>query len=231
MAHNRHFPSKPVPQLARVANPIISLLHSLAMMGDERWEEAITALQRFMELGKNPLDRHMAYQNLGACYLALERFDEALAALDEAKRTQPGDPEIIYSRAVIYACASRVNEAIAVFELYTRNWPQLARQRKVKQALRMLHQIECGEIPPGSYLLEHLQEQIFHNLEVDDFHLVESKARRMIAALPERPEGHFALGLACWSRIATLKLWMLSRRPSPGIPTTNRCSTILGIPI
>ena len=53
----------------------------------------------------------------------------------------------------------------------------VARQRKVKQALRMLHQIECGEIPPGSYLLEHLQEQIFHNLEVDDFHLVESKAR------------------------------------------------------
>ena len=61
----------------------------------------------------------------------------------------------------------------------------------------MLQQIECGEIPPGSYLLEHLQEQILHNLEVDDFHLVESKALRMIAAIPERPEGHFALGLAC----------------------------------
>ena len=45
----------------------------------------------------------------------------------------------------------------------------------------MLHQIERGEIPPGSYLLENLQEQIFHNLEVDDFHLVENKARRMIA--------------------------------------------------
>jgi tetratricopeptide (TPR) repeat protein len=197
MTHNRHIPSKPVSQLARVDIPTISYLHSLAMMGDERWEEAITALQRFMGLNDNPADRQMAYQNLGACYLALERFDEALAALDEVRRIRPDDPEAIYSRGVVCACASRFPEAIAAFELYTRNWPQLARQREVKKTLHMLHQIERGEIPPGSYLLENLQEQIFHNLEVDDFHLVESKARRMIAALPERPEGHFALGLAC----------------------------------
>ena len=177
MTRNRHIPSKPVPQLARVANPTISFLHSLAIMGDERWEEAITALHRFMKLNNNPTDWQMAYQNLGACYLALERLDEALAALGEVRRMRPDDPEAIYSRGVVCACASCFPEAIAALELYTRNWPQLARQRKVKQALRMLHQIECGEIPPGSYLLEHLQEQIFHNLEVDDFHLVESKAR------------------------------------------------------
>jgi len=78
-----------------------------------------------------------------------------------------------------------------------RNWPQLARQRDVKQTLHTLRHIERGKMPPGSYLLQYLQEQIVHNLEVDDFHLVESKARRMIAAVPERMEGHFALGLAC----------------------------------
>lgn len=30
-----------------------------------------------------------------------------------------------------------------------------------------------------------------------DFHLVERKARRMMAANPRRPEGHFALSVAC----------------------------------
>ena len=70
MTHNRHIPSKPVSQLARVDIPTISYLHSLAMMGDERWEEAITALHRFVELEDNPTDWQMAYQNLSACYLA-----------------------------------------------------------------------------------------------------------------------------------------------------------------
>jgi len=89
MTHNRHIPSKPVSQLARVDIPTISYLHSLAMMGDERWEESHYPLQRFMGLNDNPADRQMAYQNLGACYLALERFDEALAALDEVRRIRP----------------------------------------------------------------------------------------------------------------------------------------------
>ena len=75
------------------------------MMGDEQWEEAITTLQRFMDLVENPLDRHMAYQNLSACYLALERFDEALAALGEVRRMRPDDPEAIYNRGVVCACA------------------------------------------------------------------------------------------------------------------------------
>ena len=196
MTRKRLTPSQPVSQPARATNPVIWFLHSTAMMGDERWDEAITALRRFLELNKNPDNRQMAYQNLSACYLALERFDEALAALDEVQRTPPVDPDVIYSRGVTCACSSRFVEAIAALELYTRNWPQPARQREVKQTLRTLRDIERGKIPPGSYLLELLQEQIIHNLEVDDFHLVESKARRMIAAVPERSEGHFALGLA-----------------------------------
>ena len=196
MTRKPRTPSQPVLQSARAINPVISFLHSTAMMSDERWEEAITALYRFLELVDNPTDRQMAYQNLGACYLASERFDEALAALDEAQRRQPVDPEVIYSRGVTCACASRFPDAIAAFELYTRNWPQLASQWEVKQTLRTLRHIERGKIPPGSYLLEHLQEQIVHNLEVDDFHLVEKKARRMIAAAQERSEGYFALGLA-----------------------------------
>jgi len=197
MPRKRRPLTKPVSPSSRATNPVISFLHSSAMMGDELWEEAITALHRFLELDDIPINRQMAYQNLSACYLALEQFDEALAALDEAQRMQqPVDPDIIYNRGVTCACASRLPEAIAAFEQYTRNWPKLARQREVKQTLRTLGDIERGKIPPGSYLLEHLQDQIVDHLEVEDFHLVESKAQRMIRAVPERPEGHFALGLA-----------------------------------
>jgi tetratricopeptide (TPR) repeat protein len=196
MTRKRSTPSQPVSRPDRVTNPNIAFLHSTAMMGDERWDEAISALQRFLELVDNPTNRQIAYQNLGACYLALERFDEALAALDKAQLKQPVDPDVIYNRGVTCACACRFPEAIAAFELYTHNWPKLARKREVQQTLRTLHQIERGEIPPGSYLLDNLQGQIVYNLEVNEYHRVESKARRMIAVVPERAEGHFALGLA-----------------------------------
>ena len=39
-------------------------------------------------------------------------------------------------------------------------------------------------------------EQISHNLDVNDFYLVEHKAQEMISLLPNRPEGHFYLGVA-----------------------------------
>jgi tetratricopeptide (TPR) repeat protein len=172
-------------------------LHGLAAMGDERWEEAIVALQRFLEMVNKPKDRRTAYQNLSSCYLALERYDEALAALDEVERYVPDDPETIHSRGVIYACAARVPEAITTFELFAQRWPKLARQRKARKAIRQLRRAQRGKIPAGAYLVDHLQEQVSHNVELGDFHLVERKARRMIAADPDRPEGHFALGLAC----------------------------------
>ena len=197
MPRKHRNPSQTVLQPTRATNPVISFLHSTAMMGDERWEEAITALRRFLELDHDPTNRRMAYYNLSSCYLASERFDEALAALDEVQQMQPIDPEVTYSRGVTYACASRFSEAIAAFESYRLNWPQLARQREIKQTLRTLRDIDQGKMPPGSYLLQHLQEQIVYNFEVDDFHLAESKAQRMIAAVPERSEGFFALGFAC----------------------------------
>lgn len=181
----------------RASNPTVAWLHGLAAMGDERWDEAIVALQRFLEMVSKPEDRRTAYQNLGACYLALERYDEALAALDEAERYIPDDPDTVRNRGVVYACAARIPEAIATFELFARRWPRLARQWKVRKALRQLRRVQRGKIPVGTYLVDHLQEQVSHNVEMGDWHLVERKARCMIAADPDRPEGHFALGLAC----------------------------------
>jgi len=181
----------------RATNPLIPWLHGLAAMGDERWDEAIAAIQRFLELADKPQDRQVAYQNLGACYLALERYDETLAALGEVERYAPDDPDTLYSQGIAYGCAARIPEAIAAFELFARRWPRLARQREVRETLRQLRRIQRGDIPAGTYLADHLQDQIHHNLDLGDFHLVERKARRIIAADPNRPEGHFALGVAC----------------------------------
>jgi tetratricopeptide (TPR) repeat protein len=181
----------------RATNPAIPWLHGLAALGDERWDEAIVALRRYVELAARPEDRRMAFRNLSACYLALERYDEALAELDEAARGVADDPDIVQSRGVIYACAARLPEAIAAFESLARRWPEQARRLDIRKVLRELRRAEQGEISAGSYLVNHLQEQIEHNMELDDFGLVERKARRMIVADPDRSEGHFALGVAC----------------------------------
>lgn len=193
----RHRKSQSTAPPDRASNPIIPWLHALAAMGDERWDEAIVALQRFLEMAGKPEDRRTACYNLGACYLALERYDETLATLDEAERHVPDDPDTIYSRAVVYACAARIPEAIATFKLFARRWPKQARQLETRATIRQLRRAQRGKIPPGDYLVGYLQEQVSHNLELGDFHLVERKARRMMAANPHRPEGHFALGIAC----------------------------------
>jgi tetratricopeptide (TPR) repeat protein len=166
-------------------------------MGDERWEDAVVAFQQFLEAKADLKSQAMAYSNLSACYLALERYEEALDALDEVERSTPDDPANVQSRGVIYACAGRISEALATFEELVRRWPRQARRFETQNALRQLRRIERGEAPPGDYLVDHLQEQVEHNVEMGDFHVVERKARRMIAANPQRSEGHFALGVAC----------------------------------
>ena len=178
----------------RASNPTIPLLHALAAMGDERWEEAITALQRFLEMENRPANRQTAYQNLTASYLALERFDEALAASEKVARLAPDDPDFVHGRGVIYACAGRISEAIDTFELFARRWPQQASRYEMSDALRQLQRMQNGELPVGDYLASHLQEQISHNVELGDWHIVERKARRMIAANPQSSRGPFRPG-------------------------------------
>jgi tetratricopeptide (TPR) repeat protein len=166
-------------------------------MGDERWDEAVVALRRFLETIGESQDHWTVYRNLGACYLALERYDDALSALDEAERLAPDDPDTLHSRGVTLACAGRASEAIAAFERFAHRWPKVAHQHETREALRLLRRIQNGEAPARTYLVNHLQEQVGHNVEMGDWHLIERKGRRMIAADPDRPEGHLSLGVAC----------------------------------
>jgi len=194
----KHHPTQP-PN--RDSNPTIPWLHGLAAMGDERWEEAIPSFQRFLEMKgddqSHSQDRAMVYQNLSACFLELERYDESLAALDEVQRYSPDTPDASHARGVILACAGRISEAIVAFEIFSRRWPRQARQLEARNTIRQLRKIQNGKVSPGDYLVDHLQEQVSHNVDLEDFHLVESKAKRMIAVNPRRSEGHFALGVVC----------------------------------
>jgi len=113
-------------------------LHGLAAMGDERWEDAAAAFQQFLEAKADLKSQAMAYSNLSACYLALERYEEALDALDEVERSTPDDPENVRSRGVIYACAGRISEALATFEKLVRRWPRQARRFETQNALRQI---------------------------------------------------------------------------------------------
>ena len=193
----RSRPRRAIPSPGRTPNTATVLAHALAAMGDERWDDAIATLQRLLQIENRPENRLGAYQNLSACYLELERFDDALAALDQVERLAPNDPDTFHSRGVVYACAARIPEAIDAFDKYTHRSPAQAHRYETSDALHHLSRIQNGEVPLGDYLLGHLQEQIGRNMELGDWQIVERKAKRMIAANPERPEGYFALGVAC----------------------------------
>ena len=188
---------QPIRQPDRASNPTVHWIHGLAAMGDERWNEAIASMERFLDLVPEGPERRQGYQNLAACYLAIERYDDALVALDQASRRGPRNPDIARSRAVILACAGRIADAIAEFEHVAGRWPAVARKYETRDTLQYLRRIQDGKVPAGSYLVDHLQVQVSDNMNLGDWHLVERKGRRMIAADPQRPEGHFALGVAC----------------------------------
>jgi tetratricopeptide (TPR) repeat protein len=179
----------------RVSKSSALWMHGVAAMGDERWEEAIAAFKEFLkgpELTPDALS--VTYQNLNVCYVGLERFDEAITMQEAIQRSAPSAPDTFYSAGVTFACAGRFAEAI---DHFARQWPQRARQHEVEAMLAKLRRLERGELPAGDYLADHLQEQISHNLDTGDWAIVERKARRIMAANPQRPDGYFALGIAC----------------------------------
>ena len=83
------------------------------------------------------------------------------------------------------------------FDVYARQQPSLARQMNLKDTQDLLKAILQRKKPPGAFLAEQLQMPLSLNIDFGDYALGEQKARQIIAADPSRPEGHFALGVAC----------------------------------
>jgi len=188
---------RPGPPAGPISRPpeLRHFERAIAWMGDERWKEAIPELERFADLVTEPENKVIGYTNLSACYLALERYDEALAALDRAQALQPDEPEMLFNRGVTCATAGRAQEAIEAFRAYSRRRPRQARERELRNTIKRLKRVLKGEENANFYLVERLNEQVQHNADLGDYDLVVAKARRMIAADPQRPEGHFALGI------------------------------------
>jgi len=163
-------------------------------MGDERWDIAIANLKLFLPSAEGA-DKVSTYQNLGTCYLEMGSYNDSVSAFNEALKLSPNNADLLLMQGVAYACQGNIKSAIINFETYKHCQPRDSRQ-PIKQRLQLLHRIEHNEVPQSTYRYEFLMEQISHNLELSDFHLVERKAQEMISLLPNRPEGHFYLGVA-----------------------------------
>ena len=87
-------------------------------------------------------------------------------------------------------------EAIQSFEQLRQLEPAKAQQLGVDGMIDDLQQEMRRERPSGSFLYQHLEAQLETNLDLGDHDLMERKARQLIGIINERPEGHFALGLA-----------------------------------
>ena len=187
---------RPLHQPNRENDPPAIHMHILATMGDERWQEAIDTLQRMLAIVEQPKERPGIYQNLAVCYRALERSDEALAALDEAERLAPGQPDVIFARSVILASAARIPEAIAALKPLFPGLLKRPRHPQAQDFLRDLRRIQQKGSSPHTVHVDYIHAQIDDNIELGDMDRIESKARRMIELDPARAEGHFNLGNA-----------------------------------
>ncbi len=186
----------PTMKLDRENDPVAIQIHGLAALGDERWQEAIGIFQRMLDVTPDAENRRNTCLNISACYRALERFDEALAVLDQAEQWTPNDPHLGFGRATVLASAGRIPEAIAALKPLVPGRRKRPRHPLAPQFLKDLQELHRSGRSPRTAHVDLLQEQIQTNTELGDLDRIEAKARRMIELDPTRPEGHFNLGNA-----------------------------------
>ena len=187
--HKRRMTTRPSPKAKKWVT-------ALSALGNERWEEAVAYLLRFLKGIHKPVERIPVYFNLATCYLEQGWYDEALTILGQVADLTGDNPDLWFGRAVAFGCSGRLEQAIEAFEQFRRLAPVQVRLLGVDQMIEDLQQEQRGEIAPGSYLYEHLDAQLENNFDLGDYDLVERKARQMIGINNGRPDAHFALGLA-----------------------------------
>lgn len=98
-----------------------------------RWEEAIAAYQKAIELDPN---YQAAYANLGVTYYQQQQFDLAASQYEKALELNPKDGEVAYNLGVLYlqqalsqgeqADLDLLNQAISQLQLASEMSPELA---------------------------------------------------------------------------------------------------------
>lgn len=189
--------SSPSPSPEGVENTYRLFSHSLALMGDSRWEEAAAAWQQFLLAEKDASAQAGGCQNLSICYLELECYEQALEALQRAEELGADLGTVAQQRGTVYACQGQASQAIAAYEKYSRLHSRQARQENVHKTLDLLRDVQKGKASPHAFLLDFLKQHIELSTDLQEFGEVERCARRMIELDPAQPQGHFALGVAC----------------------------------
>jgi serine/threonine protein kinase/tetratricopeptide (TPR) repeat protein len=109
--------AKALEEYKRVAeiasdNPIGYGNIAAVYLHEGRYQEAIPALQKTLELDPNPAD----YGNLGFAYFFLKRYDDAIRMYEKAAQMSPKDEQIIGNLADAYRAAGRSQEAESTYD-------------------------------------------------------------------------------------------------------------------
>ena len=110
----------------------------LSAIGNERWEEAIALLRKFLKWEKDPVARLPVYSNLAHCYLENGRYDEALTMWAQVAAVSPDASNWLFGQAVTYGCSGRPEKAIELLEAFQRWMPARAGQLEVARLIEDL---------------------------------------------------------------------------------------------
>jgi serine/threonine protein kinase/tetratricopeptide (TPR) repeat protein len=77
-----------------------------------RWQDAIPALQKTLELEKDSAD----YSNLGTAYFFLKRYDEAVPMFEKAVELSPKDEQVMGNLADAYRASGHSQQADATYD-------------------------------------------------------------------------------------------------------------------
>lgn len=101
--------------------------------------ESGRAVEEFSEAVEIEPAESVYWNNLGAAYRDLSRFDEALVALDEATRLAPRMLDPYYNRGALFLQAGRTNEARRQFLLALEIDPTFSPAREALSRLDTAH--------------------------------------------------------------------------------------------
>ena len=87
--------------------------HAIALMGLERFADAVTACDRAVALKP---DYANAYFQRARCLARLSRFEEAAASYEKALALNPRDPVAKYMLGVSYAALGKSDDALAAYD-------------------------------------------------------------------------------------------------------------------
>ena len=114
---------------AIASDPAFAQAHhdlGVAYLRQERYEQAINAFKKSLDLKLEVRSRAMAYHNLGLAYSAISRNDEAIDAFKQALQINPQDAETHYYLGMAYLDKERYDEAITNFQQSLKLKPDLA---------------------------------------------------------------------------------------------------------